>query len=402
MSKNFDDIGIIVNKKVCTISKDNNTVFFKAFSDDCVLLKDSIVNNRFLKQSLSEKEIDYLINVLENYSSSKKCLDENPVELKKPKNKDANSRALASRVVEKPQKTIEDMFSEIKEDYDVAFIIHTHMGEATMLFAYIISALIKKNKYKNPLFILTKKYHFDVVNILYPKAKCIYKDWFYDSTLNAGENIVIQFNNRTHYILFPSKSITTILKTLGQEHVIDLYTKFIDMTRLECTKPRINIDKKQKKTVIKKLLDAGYDPEKLIILCPEALTYKSINNDWWLSLISEIEKLGLQVYINAGYLPIKLMEAAELKFTVEELFIAASISKGVIGLRSGMMDLLALLDIPVCTLYTEFSWMSNMSDLCYKSYNLSQMPFANSKLKEILFDEEKRLKEVSSWIKESL
>ena len=105
-----------------------------------------------------------------------------------------------------------------------------------------------------------------------------------------------------------------------------------------------------------------------VLLLPYARTYKMINEIFWKNLASNYLKQGKKVYTNVGPCENPITSTIPLELPISELCSCAKTFYKIIGLRSGIMDALALTGCSMDVIYTGL----NIQDLiCIDEINLS-------------------------------
>ena len=58
-----------------------------------------------------------------------------------------------------------EYFKYLPNEFDNAYILHANSGEAYCFLAYLAKACLKKDGAEKPLFVATKGYHEDIIEI---------------------------------------------------------------------------------------------------------------------------------------------------------------------------------------------------------------------------------------------
>lgn len=127
-------------------------------------------------------------------------------------------------------------------------------------------------------------------------------------------------------------------------------------------------DSNRKIKVLDKLRKDGLNIDNFIFISPDALSIRSLNKSFWNSLTSDLRKKGYDIFYNSK------------DYSITEAKIAASYSKGIIGMRSGFMETLLELKKPMHVIYTPMLINNMPSDKFKKAHSLILYPYADKNL----------------------
>ena len=125
---------------------------------------------------------------------------------------------------------------------------------------------------------------------------------------------------------------------------------------------------------------------KFIILCPEATSLVELKDDFWETLAVGLRKKGYDIFANTHEKNHEkndsLKNIKTAKMTIEELFILAKQSEGVISLGSGMSVLLTAAGVKMDLLYTDFrsKRIGYNSELTLQIYSVHHLPGVSQEL----------------------
>ncbi|MDR3234158.1 MAG: hypothetical protein LBT46_10940 [Planctomycetaceae bacterium] len=252
-------------------------------------------------------------------------------------------------------------------DYDDIYILHTNMGEASLVLAHRFNAYLAHNGSKNPLFITTKKYHQDLLQMFVPEIPSIEIQ-----EIAACPIFQPRYTSLGHHRFFnlaPSEywaaHLPRYFDTVYDYHFFENGFKVIFGLKQEntsCTFPRILSSVQN--SMLDKTGSMGLMLDNFVFLAPFAQTYAPYPTDFWLELCRLLCKNGIDVFLNLAPSDPKEEYSELLKqglckscsLSLAEAYALAKKSKSIIGLRSGLMDLFTLTQVPMYVIYTRTPW----------------------------------------------
>ena len=94
--------------------------------------------------------------------------------------------------------------------------------------------------------------------------------------------------------------------------------------------------------------------KKFVILCPEANSLVNLENTFWEALADGLRNKGYDIFVNAYDKDMAFTNAKNARLTIEEIFILAKYSEGIISLASGLSVFLKPAGVKTDLLYTKF------------------------------------------------
>lgn len=92
---------------------------------------------------------------------------------------------------------------------------------------------------------------------------------------------------------------------------------------------------------------------KFVIVCPEASTASAIPNSEWVKVIDVIKSLGYDVYLNVTKQHKEFKNEKQFFLKHYELMELAKCAQLIVGIRSGLMEILAVTQVPKIAVYPE-------------------------------------------------
>ena len=280
------------------------------------------------------------------------------------------------------EKWLDKIQSHTDKEYDDIYLIRHNIGEAYVELLHLGDA-IKANKSRKPLLVLwDKKY-----------------DGFYKMFLPEGMDMrYIDLSQRDIQLIFDEE---TIIKHDGRRFICTTPQIVPNMKKLMITQPDVNfydyindaagVKKGAKPALPKPSAEArwrvkskiermGLD-NNFVILCPEALSLAELNDGFWEILAEGLRKRGYDIFVNAYDKDMALKNVKSARMTIEEIFVLAGQSKGIISLGSGLAVFLTSAGVKMDLLYTDFNNRKvDDSSLVMQIYSVHHLPGVSSEL----------------------
>lgn len=176
--------------------------------------------------------------------------------------------------------------------------------------------------------------------------KTIFTHILYSATffIDSRRCTIYQFFPTTHYIeqdkLIKSKGI----------HYSDYIARKLEISRLHLSAPALSendfIQFKSMAQCFKINLS------RFVIICPEANSCSQSSDSFWKVVCCFLKANGFSVYVNSTK---KRCEQNSLKIlSHSELYALATQAKLIIGIRSGLLEILAMTGVPIIAIYNSF------------------------------------------------
>lgn len=272
-----------------------------------------------------------------------------------------------------------DYFKYLPNEFDNVYILHANSGEAYCFLAYLAKACLKKDGTEKPLFVATKGYHEDIIEIFWPKANYVYYNLYLkEPRLNIVGDFK-EYNGHKYRQLFSPRHFNLVNSNLGRIHYFDAMLQTLGLDRADVTKPTPKIPKKIITKVTKIAEEIGLNLDKFVILAPEALTTDLMSTSFWRDLVKELYRAGFDVFLNVTQ-PIDL-NCKKYDLTYKELFALATLSKGVVSLKSGLSEFLLTTGVKNIVLAKRFHWSPALTtQQCLDAYSIMKLPFVDKNI----------------------
>ena len=279
------------------------------------------------------------------------------------------------------------ILKNIDKKYKNIYIHFNCSGETYLFLSYIKPT-------EDSIFVATKKYHIDLCKMLHPNIACIYLPNILN--LRASDNVYKEnYKDKNFYNVLPfdhfrileekiKKGLEVhyckeICKTIGVEYSTKALLPFIS--------------EDIKKSALNKANRIGLNIDNFIFLCPESQSNEDPPNDFWINLVEDLYNSGYDVFLNVLNQNPKFGTAKSCYLTFAEAYYIASLSKKIIGLRSGFIEpLSSIKNIPITCYYTDFKDRGLLSALdkhkVLKGFSLKYLPNVNiNNIREVLINE---------------
>lgn len=229
-------------------------------------------------------------------------------------------------------------------------VILNNLGEAL-----IYAKTIKKWYKDGALIVCTQKGQLDIFKMYAPNYNCV--------LLDEKDNIHLTQSIIENNILY--EPLLTNIKLIelnnSKQHFWKTWENYLktDFSSLNYTPAKITNNAKKKS--LEKLKNLNINQNKFFLLIKNTTSIEPLADDFWNSIENSLKKNGYDVLYNNHL------------FTIEEIYNIATISKGIISLRSGIIDILSEIDTPKYIIYNH----NNIHGDLYPMYKLKEFPWVN-------------------------
>lgn len=289
-------------------------------------------------------------------------------------------------------------------DFDDLYIIRQRTGE-TFIFAQAIKKIIELNDSKKPLVVGIREFQEEIfrlvekdINYLYVPSEYNLIGKFFPKTKNkVGKHNVYNCMRLDFYKDFYQDTKkgngTNYIEHILEEFNLD--KNLIDEFKSPC------YEAETRESALQKAKNMNLNLDKFVFILPQAYSMKPLSNNFWNTLHCRLNDLGYDVFYNLSpetkfYGGLK--QSSEM--SIEESLYIASISKNIIGLRSGFIEPLVFSDVPMNIIYTE-TVVPIINNEEFKKYFTLESYRRKAKINEyVLNNEEKLLNSILANIKE--
>lgn len=270
------------------------------------------------------------------------------------------------------------VLKKIGKEYKHIFLNFNCSGETYLFLSYV-------NPPANSVFIATRRYHVDLCRMMHPNIECIYLPDIIN--LRSVDNVYKEeYNGKIFYNILPFNHFIELEKNLrkGKDiHYCEAICKTIGIKYTqEANLPVISEEVKQ--SALKKANRIGLNLNNFIFLCPESQSNQNPPKDYWINLTNEFYEQGYDIFINTMSLAPDYGLGKTCFLTFDEAYYIASLSKQIIGLRSGFIEVLTTIrHVPISCLYTDFKERGRLKPIDVETvlmgFSLKKLPNVSTK-----------------------
>ena len=246
-------------------------------------------------------------------------------------------------------KVVLEEFSKKQKEYKHIFINFNCSGETYLYLSYI-------NLPKDSVLIATRKYHIDLCHMMHPEVDCVYLPDLIN--LRSIDDVYKEeFAGKTFYNVLPFKHFERLERKLDKGEDVHYCEEICKMMGINSTtKAKFPIISEEvKASAIKKAKRISLNLDNFVFIAPESQSNEDPATNFWENIIEDFYKKGLDVFVNVMEQDSKYGCAKTCFLTFEEAYYIASLSKEIIGLRSGFMEpLTTIKNVPITCYYTGF------------------------------------------------
>ncbi len=249
-------------------------------------------------------------------------------------------------------------FKYFDDKYDDIYVLDANSGEINLFLTYVATPFIKRNGSKNPLFVATKRYHIDLIQMFTPEIPYVY---IKSMSKNTPGHDVTSFDNKRLFVLFPYEHLRGIEdeimnKPIGEAHYFTDIYKRLNIEPKDLSYNRAGVSKPVRDSMLEKVSNIGLNLENFVFVSPHAYSCYELDCKFWIELCEELKKQGMDVFFNISKADKNIIEAdyKTCELTFNEAFALAQMSKQIVCLRSGLSELLLQAGVPLHIIYTKF------------------------------------------------
>lgn len=281
---------------------------------------------------------------------------------------------------------------KLKKHYKKIYIISNNSGETSLMLASIKNNI----DYENSLIIYTKHYHEQLLSHYIPDVNSVFVPDIVGIHQHNNCKKEYTINGCTYYVIgvvsgfyeWETKVAFSDLENV--EHFFDNYKKFaIPFNNIETRYPSLaknialNAEEQMRYLNIKK---------PYIFITNESTSNENFNDEFYCQLTKSLRSQGYDVLFNSTFLTDANKYGHTCKSTLAEAIYFAQQAHCVIGLRSGLLDVLTPYSKHVIALYTDFKPRHPLPKLdaarVHAAFTLKKLPHVDHvKIDEIvIFD----------------
>lgn len=290
--------------------------------------------------------------------------------------------------------------------YECIFVLFNNLGE-TRLFLESIRSKIPKNT----LFVYTKPYHGELLNMIIPDIDAVYYPEYFSVHFQADARPTYFENPKVFLIGLINyfKDYEQAMQSMEIEQIPHFYKNYLDKvggaigyeSEPKTIKP-LTVPKAESDRAIEKLkLLIGNN--KFVIICNETFSNINLNPKFYQDLSRKLYELGYKVFFNSTGVNSSNCLGIVSSMSIQELVVIASHAEFVIGIRSGILDVIASNAKSIIALYTPFRKRSGFNELSAEkvlaAFSLSKISFENKPdIREFIISDNTSILEITNHI----
>lgn len=248
--------------------------------------------------------------------------------------------------------------SQINPKYDDIYLLRHNIGETTVELMFL-QARIKANKSKKPLLIVWDKKNIgyynmfvkDNVDMQYIKLHQFDVMSVFSEKMGNYKEVILKQNNQRFICSTPQ-----VADYMLEYNINNFYTYIRDCCRIpENAIPNLPVVSEQTKANVTQIMQKLGLHKKFVIIAPEANSLVKLPSEFWQDIMVQLKKQGYDIFMNAYHSACDADYVKTARLPLEELFGLAQKSERIITLGSGLAVLLALAQVPMDIIYTEFA-----------------------------------------------
>jgi hypothetical protein len=206
-----------------------------------------------------------------------------------------------------------------------------------------------------PLFVVTKKYHIDILNLYLPNSKYI----FIKNLQFKTQKDKFEFCNHNFYMIFTAnhfKDVEIAVKQeeIGHVHYLKSIIMRLGLSESDCVIPSPILPVNVEKNLTKKINKTHLNLNNFIIIAPEALTCEELPKSFWKQLAIDLKSRGYEIFVNITNKKNFIQGCKTCTISYSELYLLCEKAKAIISLRSGLSEFVLPTGIPNISIYTKF------------------------------------------------
>lgn len=194
-------------------------------------------------------------------------------------------------------------------------------------------------------------------------------------------NLVITYINFYQIARFINASVYSFL--IGTTTLYELFLKALDLKQEEISFQDISVPKYIQDNIREKIDKIGLNSEKFVFISPESTYTEKYDQEFWTSLCNELNNKGYDIFLykTSPLTKLKNCKYKTCKLDISEAITLASMSKGIVSLRSNFCELTVHTKAPLFILYNDFKSKFFEDDIdvysTFYGYSLKDLPNIN-------------------------
>ena len=260
----------------------------------------------------------------------------------------------------------------IGTSHDLVCLIRANGNGEAYLICLAINELIEKYNAKNPCIVFHRKIFEDVIKVFQPNITMYYTENLqYNNYCNSLFHNHIRYKGIDFLVMqCPLKGMKNLAQDYlnGNNEPYPIVIKKIHNLK-EYSKVHMQFSDNDK-SIIDQVGNLNID--NFVFFIPEANCVRDISEEFWTKLAGKFRKKGIDVFVNtktgtSNY-------GVSTQTTISQAMYLASLSKGIIAIRSGFSELVSTFPIQKHIIYPYFKYEPITPKNMIKSYSITTYP----------------------------
>lgn len=244
--------------------------------------------------------------------------------------------------------------------YDDFYIFFSKSGEFYLLMHHFAQWL-RNNKSQKYACVFFNNYHPDIYKMFFPKNEFICIEGADVVALSRGvDSVKNVIENKNFYVPLYEKYFRQVEDDIcnNNAHYYQELLKHLDLEKSATNTYTVSDTVKEKINKILPLLN-----NKFILISPESGSNAPLSKEFWKEICSYSKSLGYEVFCNCLHIGNFISGSICIFLNYEETMELAKHAKLIIGLRSGLLECMASPEVPLISLYSDFSKRSGFKPM---------------------------------------
>lgn len=283
------------------------------------------------------------------------------------------------------QKFFNSILNPIYKNHDYIFIVRTAgLGEAYLL-NFMIDDIVKNKNIKSPCIVTHRRVYEDMFKLFNPDIPC------YVNNVPIGVYNNALVHRFTTYKGIPVQVVHSTIEESTK--LFQSYAKGYSVPYPEKIKEMAKVDNYTYKAPIYSDEDIEYvnkienlDLNNFVFIMPEANSILPLSETFWENVCNELRSKGYDIFANTkcGVYPFAKSEL----LTIPQAMYLASLSKGFVSIRCGLLEVLSTIPVQKHVIYTPHKFNNVSATNLINTSSLKDYPFIDkSNLYEYNTDE---------------
>lgn len=288
----------------------------------------------------------------------------------------------------KETKYFQNLLKNFPKTTKVVNILNLATGES-----YVLASLMQIKKQEDVIWCTTRKSTYSIFNLFQPNTVKYIEGI---NNFNFAKTHY-DFNNVKFNIYMSDEFWFEFWKT--KDSFINALSIYLNRSIIKEKYLSIKTKKQDEECLLKKIDKIKLNLNKFVFIAPEANSTNLLDKSFWNDIVFDLRKKGYDVFCNVMDNTNLVNNTKTTYLTFSESYILAQKAKCIISLRSGFVELLSTIDIPIFVIYNMVNNNKNrfLNNL-YENYTLKNYPNLTSHLVEYKYEKFDQINDIKQNI----